>query len=418
MSIKLHELKKVITSPVVIGLTVVFIAFNIFSIFNSTYFNDELKVLNKIVDKFGYEINDEMMKSFEKYYDEKLREMNEITSEKSSRTYKTAAEFLTDYNSTRIYNKEELNFFSEVRVTENYYLAAKYIDESYKDINIADIGEAGIAMYGLSGKAADTVRKQYEKLSDRFDRLKQNGEHRNLFFIGKAFRMHTLLFKTLFRNCIFEIMILVVLTTGHLLNYEFENKTQLVAYSTKRGRRLDLDKFFAAIFVSILAVTIIIGISLTVYFGVYDYSGLWGVPISSGFNREYSLPYISWWNMSFAKYLLSSIGLVYLCEILFAAITYIITRFIRNTYMVFFTFAVIFGLALVIPGFMPFDNNAIFVPQFTPFVLSTNSLLWFMEKGALAAFKYYELITVAAWSIFLIAACSICTIRFKKQSIY
>ena len=63
-----------------------------------------------------------------------------------------------------------------------------------------EVGESGIATYKLSGSAAETVRMQYKKLSLRFDKLKISGEHKNLFFIGKAYKMHTLLFKSLFRN--------------------------------------------------------------------------------------------------------------------------------------------------------------------------------------------------------------------------
>jgi len=86
--------------------------------------------------------------------------------------------------------------------------------------------------------------------------------------------------------------------------------------------------------------------------------------------------------------------------------------------MVFFTFAAIFGLALMIPGFMPTYSNVIFLPQFTPFVLCTNSINWFMEKGALATFKYYELTTMIVWPLILIIMCHICDKRFKKQNIY
>ncbi|MGK0468758.1 hypothetical protein [Clostridium sp.] len=417
MSIKLNELRKVITSSVVIGLIAVFIVFNIFIIFSSTYYTNELKVLNKIVDKFGYEINDKMMDDFGLYYNDQLKKLNSITSQKMSKTYTSATMFLNNYNKVDIYTKEQLEFFNEVKIVENYYYNAKDIDISYKDIDIAEMGESGIAMYKLSGKASDTVRIQYSKLSKRFDKLKENGEHKNLFFIGKAYKMHTLLFKTLFRTFIYEIMILVVLITGYLTNYEFENKTQSVVYATKRGRKLDTDKFYVAIFSSILVTTIIIAVSLVVYFSVVSYSGLWGVPISSGFNWEDNVPYISWWDMSFLKYLFYCIGLVYACEILFTCITFIISSFIKNSYIVFFTFAIIFGIFLIIPGVMLRDSNAIFAAYFTPFVLISNSCLWFMEKGPFATFKYYEVITIAVWLGVLLTICWICTRRFKKQNL-
>ncbi|MBK5241854.1 hypothetical protein [Clostridium sp.] len=417
MSVKSYELKKVITSPVIIGLIATFIAFNIFIIFSSTYFNSELKILNKIVDKFGYEINDDMIANFGLYYKGKLKELNKITLEKESKTYESATVLTNNYNQYEVYNKEELEFFNEVKVIGNYYDIAKDIDIRYKGINVLDIGEAAISQYKLSGRAADTVRTQYKKLSKRFDKLKENGEYKNLFFIGRSYKMHSLLFKSLFRNFIYEIMILVVLITGYLINYEFENKTQLVVYSTKRGRNLAQDKFYVSIFASILVTTIIISITLVVYFSVVSYSELWTVPISSGFNSDYGSPYISWWNMSFIIYLIYCIVLVYLCELLFTFIAYIISSFIKNSYIVFFTFAIIFGIALVIPGLMPGNSMVIFAANFTPFVLISNPSLWFMEKGILT-FKYYEVITISIWTIILLTICGLCTRRFKKQNLY
>lgn len=418
MSIKLYELKKVITSPVVIGLIAIFIAFNVFVIFSSTHFSSELRILNKIVDKFGYKINDKMMLGFKLYYNDQLKKLNSITSEKTSKTYESASIlFSNDYNGANIYKKEELKFFNEVRVIENYYYIAKDIDISYKDIDIVEVGEAGISEYKLNGIAANTVRNQYAKLSIRLDKLKESGEYRNLFFIGQIYKMHSLLFKTLFRDFIFEIMILVVLITGYLINYEFENKTQFVVYSTKRGRKLVLDKFYVCILTSILVTTIIISISLGVYFSVVSYTGLWSVPISSGLNWEYGLPYISWWNISFAKYLFYCVGLVYACEVLFTCITFVIANFIRSSYIAYFTYAIILGVALIIPGVMARNSNAIIAAHFTPFILILNSNLWFMEKGPFATFEYYEVITIAVWSVILFTMSGICTRRFKKQNL-
>lgn len=50
--------KKNITSPVVIGIMILFLGFNIFLVLDNTHAKNELVVLNKVVDKFGYEIND------------------------------------------------------------------------------------------------------------------------------------------------------------------------------------------------------------------------------------------------------------------------------------------------------------------------------------------------------------------------
>ena len=131
------------------------------------------------------------------------------------------------------------------------------------------------------------------------------------------------------------------------MNYEFENKTPLVIYSTKRGRSIILDKLLVSIGSGIVATTFIVGITLTGYFSIFSYKGLWHVPISNYFNWETNFPFISWWNMSFAQYLISSIILVYICGILFTVITFILSIFIKNSYISFFTFGILFGLILL-----------------------------------------------------------------------
>ena len=61
MNIKIQEFKKLICSPVIIGLTVVFILFNIFSMSATSYLKEDLKIINNIISEFGYEINDEII---------------------------------------------------------------------------------------------------------------------------------------------------------------------------------------------------------------------------------------------------------------------------------------------------------------------------------------------------------------------
>ena len=58
MNIRINEFKKVITSPIIIGLLILFIIFNSTIIFKSSYIKEDLEVLNKIVNKFGYKIDE------------------------------------------------------------------------------------------------------------------------------------------------------------------------------------------------------------------------------------------------------------------------------------------------------------------------------------------------------------------------
>ncbi|MFS8541805.1 MAG: hypothetical protein LOD89_06925 [Tissierellales bacterium] len=85
MNIKINELKKVLNSPIITWLLVLFIVFNAFVIYQNSYFKDELKVLNKLVDRFGYKIDDEMVNRLKEYYEEQINRLNEITEKRTAK---------------------------------------------------------------------------------------------------------------------------------------------------------------------------------------------------------------------------------------------------------------------------------------------------------------------------------------------
>lgn len=428
MSIRTYEFKKAVTSPIIIALVLASICLNIFIVLENTHINDELPILNRIVSKLGHEIDEEMIRDFQNYYNEQLLKLNKITYENTSRTYTSIADFFKEHREQlyfhtadyrAIYSEEERAFIEDLRVVAMYYYEVTGSGiAAFEEIDIMKIAESEIRRYGFGGKAADTVRNVYREFEKRFEQLVENEEHRNLFFLGSRYRMHSFLFRRLFRLFIFEIMVLVVLITAYLSNYEFDNKTQLLAYSTKRGRKLILDKLYASLVVNMFVVTIIIAVGLGVYFIVFDYTGLWHVPISSYFNSEPPINFLSWWNMSFLQYLLWSVGLIYICALLFTGITFLIASFVKNSYIVFFLFVIIFGIILLLPEMASRDSNIIFATVFTPFSLILNPHVWFMKSGAFTTFKYYELITVTTWFVLVLVFASLRIRKFNKQDIF
>jgi ABC-type transport system involved in multi-copper enzyme maturation permease subunit len=419
MNVRMNEFKKVFSSPIILGLLILFIVFNSITIFKSSYFKDDLKVLNEVVAKFGYKIDDEMVNRLKEYYEEQINRLNEITEKRTAKRYSSVSEFYKDnfHNMEDVYSEEEKMFIRNLGIIENYYYEIGQIDELYSNIDIIAKGEYEIKKYGLSGKAADTVRNQYREFNDRFHQLIRNGEHKNLFFMGKVYKMHSLLFKTIFKTIIFEIVILSVLITLYLINYEFDCNTEYIVYTTKRGRNLIIDKLCIAICSNLLVATIIIFTALSLYFTIFNYSGLWNVPISSYFNAEYSFPYMSWWNMSFKQYLFLSILVIYASMMLFTGIAFILARAIKNNYIGFFVFAIVFGLFLAVPNMIPRNTNLIFIGGFTPFFLIMNPNIWFMENEALVTFKYYELSTISIWTVLLLILSVLSVKRFKRQDI-
>lgn len=421
MNIKKQEFKKIISSPIFIVLTLIFLLYNTMTIINKSHIRNDLKVLNEIVSEVGYAINDEMMINFQKYYENELNNANKLLKEKAYSSYDTIGEF---FENNYVYDgghskftNDEVDFLDKVSTIEAYYFLSSDLEIGYDDIDINKMAEGELSKSPYNEKVNSIIKENYDKFAIRFNELKENGEHKNLFFYGKAYEMHSFLFKDIFTAMIYEIMILIVLATGFIVNYEFENNTAQVAYSTKRGRNLIKDKMIVALGTTILLTTIIIAITLSIYFSVFDYSGLWGVSISNYFAQEVAMPYMAWWNMSILKYLITVIFVVYILEIIFCGIAFILATFIKNTYIVFGVFAMMIGSGMLLPIFIPNSLDVIIASVYTPFTLIINPSWWFMMRSGLQIYKYYEVITLLAWSIGIFGIGILCIKKFKRESI-
>lgn len=416
MRIVYNEYKKAMFSPIILSLLLLFISFNIFLIHNHSYFKEELKTANQLVKKYGTKMDDDALSRLKTDIQHERKRMNAITEKKIAQTYNSTMDFFKEaYKHEKSFSKSEWKFFVQLGLSEMYLDTALSIDDSYREIDILKIAEKEIQMYGLSGDAAKTLRNEYKKLADRFEELKQNGEHKDIFFLGKQYYMHSFLFKTLFRSIIFEAMILIVLLTAFLTNYEYEQQSHLLVYSTKKGRNVLTAKLIASLLAAVTVTTLLLGTVLVDFFAVFDYSYLSKSAISSAFNWEYQLPYISWWNMSFLAFLLCSMIVVSFSMPLFSAITFVISAFIKNSYIVFFVFALLFGVCLLLPGIVPTSSNAIFIMGITPFALILNPHMWFMGMNELFIYKYSEAITIGAWIVLTLLLCLFCIRRFKKE---
>lgn len=422
MDIKMQEFKKLICTPVIIGLTVVFILFNIFSMSATSYLKEDLKIINNIISEFGYEINDEIISKMNDKYKNSLRELNKITKEKVNKTYSSIEEFAEsdEYQSNNyeggVFTQEELKFFNEVNLLYTYSNLSVDLIKAYEDIDINAIAKNTISSHDLSGQAAEISSKNYDKLAERFEEIKENEEHKNLFFFGINYRMHSLLFKETLMKCIFEIIILVVLMTAYLINFEFDNKTNLLVYSTKRGRKNMKDKFVICVASSIGVSVIILGVTLLAYFINFDYSEVLNVPITSAFNWEYKLPYISLFDHTVLERLLLSILIVIICAVIFTTIAFIICALIKNSYLVIFIFFILFGISLLIPQAISNSSALLIYSQYNVFQLIINSHMWFMDMGPFML-RNYEVITIVTNATVVSLLAFLTMKKFKREDI-
>lgn len=392
------ELKKILTSPIIIGLLLFFIAFNFYIIYTNAPAKEDVQQLNKVIDQYGTLMDEEARGELRASYENDLSSWNK----RNDREFKNTSEFFKD---SATFSEKEIRKIVELSVKESLLFTAEGLEEQFRSFDLMKSANVQIDLFGFSGHAAETIREQYKALEPRLEEIKSNQDHLHLHLPGTIFRTHSLVFKTLFGLMIFQAMILAVLFTAFLTHYEQDQGSHLVAYSTKRGRRLMWDKLCSALIASFVITGFLMAGTMGTYFLTVDYSQLWNVPISTGFLIEPDgSPLISWWDLTFIEYLLLGLAFILILQLLFTLITFVLSIWVRNSYFVFIIFAVAFELGLLLPGKMPMDSNLSLYTVFNPSSLVLGSKKWWMESGAFTPFKYFEVITVSLWlSVFILA---------------
>ncbi|EOU1807750.1 TPA: hypothetical protein ACF351_002162 [Clostridium perfringens] len=422
MSIKKGEWEKLFRNPVLIILIGIFLIYNFILINDNSYIKEGLEETNKLISQVGYKVDENMLKKLENMYDEKMKDLNELTERKLHKTFESMNEFLANkdfHNWTyeeKVFSKEDMDLINQLNAINLYKNITPEFIHRIESLDSEKMAESNINKYGFKGEAANLVRKNYEDLGKRLQALKGNGEHKNLIFFGENYRTQNLLYKKVIGACLIEIMILVVLGVCFLINYERENKTLGLVSATKRGRNLIKDKAIVGLMYSILVAIIILGITLIVYFSVFDYSKIWNVPISSALNWEVG-PHISWYNLTVLQNLLLSIGVVLIISLISGGISLSLCLFIKSSYKAFFTFFILFGGLYMLPGLFSMSSKLVIWSYFNIFVLTLNPQKWFAEAGALLTSKYYIEGTLISNGVIVIIISLILIKRFKKVDI-
>ncbi|MDZ4993420.1 ABC transporter permease subunit [Clostridium perfringens] len=422
MGIKRGEWEKLFRNPIFIVLIGIFLIYNVLLIYNNSNIKDDLERTNELISEFGYKVDEDMLKGLENKYEEKMEQLNEMTERKFHKTFSTMDEFLIseDYKkgiyTERLFSEDDKELISELSIINLYKNVTPDSISKFENLNASDIAERTISMYGLKDEAADLVRKNYEELGERLQELKGNGEHKNLYFFGEDYETQELLYKKVIGACLIEIMILVVLGMSFLVNYERENKTLGLVSTTKRGRKFILDKLFVGLMYSILVTAIILGVTLIIYFTVFDYSKVWNVPISSALNCEGG-PHISWHNLTVLQNLIISIGVVFIIALISGGISFCLGLFLKSSYKAFFTFFVLFGALFMMTALFSVSSPLVIWSNYNIFVLALNPQRWFAEAGAFMTSKHYVTSTLLSNGAIVTIFSLLLIRRFKKADI-
>lgn len=393
------ELKKIVSSPIVIALLLLFTAFNLYLIYVNAPKSEDVAKINEIIDEYGSLMDQDGRYLLKDSYEIGLESWNA----RNGKEFESAAEFFKAENyypamDSGEISDVELEKIVDLNVKESILSTAEGLEEQYRKWDLLKSADIQIELYGIEGAAAETVRKQYKSLIPRLEEIKSSQEHLHVFLPGNNFKTHSLVYKTLFGVVLFQIMLLVVLFTAFLINYEFDQGSYLIAFSSKRGRRLMWNKLLAALNATGMVTAFLLLATFGTYFLAVDYSRLWHLPISTGFMIEPDgNPFISWWDFSFIQYFWLGILLIFVLQVLFTLITFVLSLWLKNSYFVFIVFAILFGLGLLVPGEMPKDSVLSLYATFNPSSLVLESKKWWMESGAFTTFKYYEVITAGVW---------------------
>ena len=96
MSIKKGEWEKLFRNPVLIVLAGIFLIYNFILINDNSYIKEGLEETNKLISQVGYKVDENMLKKLENMYDEKMKDLNELTERKLHKIFESMDEFLAN----------------------------------------------------------------------------------------------------------------------------------------------------------------------------------------------------------------------------------------------------------------------------------------------------------------------------------
>lgn len=414
MEILRYEVEKIFKSKILWALVGVFLAYNLLIIYDLGYMRKDVNLLNKVIDEVGLEINEESKGKLKEivleYEGKSLALINQNRKEK----YDSIKEALSKGNIFNL-SKEEEEYINEGLIIGNYYYSIDELTEKYNRINIMESYKKKIEYEKLTGIDKELYLKQGESFEKRLEELK-NKDNKSFFFQGRNFKMHKNLFNDLLGRIVLQNIILTVILGAFIYNYEFENKTSYLIYSTKKGRD-ERAKLKAVLISSVVFLSILLFVSLFVFFTVFDYSNVFRTSIDSIFNWETLLPHLGWFKLNVMQYLILSIIIIYILNIMMCIFTRIVSYKCKNTYIVFIAIIVAGGVLLILPSVFQFSPIVSYLTTFTPITLINGMGSIFSISNTILPTKNFEFITIILWTSILFAGYKFSNKRFKKEDI-
>ncbi len=381
------EMRKVLLSPVFLILLLLMIGFNLFSIWSDSYNREELQVVNKIIETYGPSFNDDILQTME-------RDINQLVIELGGTSTQAFLEEMT-YEIYDHASSEEQHQIDHISLLYTYVQAAKELEARYTAIDIAKLKQDFLNAQTMPSWLEQKMANEFDNWHARFDEIVETNEYKQWFFLGE-YGMHSKLFRSHMKTLAFEGVLIIALLTALIANYEFEHRTQLVTYATKKGRKLIWYKGFASLVCSLMVIAVLFGVTLGTYFTVYDYSTMWQIDISSGMNWEYTFPYITWWSISLWQYLLLAVVILTFVLIIVMLLTFTISVFVKNSYFTWLLSVLLLLAMYVMPTYFP-NSTLQWMMHYNVTLLLLNPHQFFNGGTSFMMMQYHEFSTLLLW---------------------
>ncbi|MDE7414982.1 MAG: hypothetical protein K2N44_01475 [Lachnospiraceae bacterium] len=245
------------------------------------------------------------------------------------------------------------------------------------------------------------VERKYALLQPRAEHLAESGAALDFYAGDITYESHQFLFSSLIRAILAEGSICAMLMVLYLMGYEQMNHTAGQVCASRTGRRLWVDKLAAAVLSAVILYCLLVGVTLLVYFNLWDYSGVWQDSVSSRFNyltdMLYTRPFLTWHDFTVGEYLASVLSLGAALVVVFGLMAAVCAMMFRNVYGAALVLALVLfggiGLGSLFSQCKAWGMYFITTMQPSAVWLSVN--VWFTESGISAFLPWQEVISVA-----------------------
>jgi len=304
----------------------------------------------------------------------------------------------------------------DTRYTDGYDVFEGY-DTGY-------VADAFVKTLRLRGGAESLVRYKYEKLQAAVIRNAETDVGTDIYAdVYTKYAVHGTLFRTILSPLLTEAALFALLSALLTFGNEYRQKTESVIYGSKTGRGITRHKQAAALTVSAIGFILLFGLTLMIYFSIWDFSGFWRANVQSVnnfiFDEAGQRPFITWLSLNVAQYLTAVIILGFALTMVFCLIGTVTGLLTRNTYMGFILIMLI--AVATIAAIIFCANNGLgliyLALLFSPVAAWFSSSEWLTDMGSWGAVPFHETVTISLNLLLFSIMTILAARRFKRKDV-